>query len=137
MTLNNRLKDAITGSLVLFERGDHAEALKVLDEATVEAIREGDVRWIRTLCHHAAIMSRSIENWASAKHYYEQPLASDPENARALYGLAAIALDESDPVTARQYATRCHASIVGTDDEILKVGLLDLIAKKWPDLVEK
>jgi hypothetical protein len=27
-------------------------------------------------------------------------------------------------------------SIFLTDDEILRVGLLDLIAKNWPDLVE-
>ena len=27
-------------------------------------------------------------------------------------------------------------SILLTDDEILRVGLLDLIAKNWPDLVE-
>jgi tetratricopeptide (TPR) repeat protein len=137
MTANLQFRGAITKSVELEKRGEHAAALALLDEAIAGAIRDGDVRWIRTLCHHAAIISRSTENWASAKCYYEQSLAADPENARALYGLAAAALDESHPVTARQYATRCHASILRSDDEILKMGLLDLIAKNWPDLVEK
>jgi tetratricopeptide (TPR) repeat protein len=108
MTINNRFRDAITESVELEKRDEHALALELLDEAIAGAIRDGDVRWIRSLCDHAAIMSRSAEDWASAKRYYEQSLASDPENARALYGLAAIALDESDPVAARQYATRCQ-----------------------------
>ena len=49
--------------------------------------------------------------------------------------LAVIALDEGDPVTAREYAARCHTAILRTDDEILQQALLDLIAKEWPDLV--
>jgi len=137
MPIDGRFKDAITGSLEHEKRGEHAAALELLDQAITEAIREGDIPWIRTLCHHAATMSRSAENLALAKLYYEQSLARDPENGRALYGLAAIALDEGDPVTARQCATRCYTSIQRSDDEILKVGLLDLIAKNWPDLAEK
>jgi Tfp pilus assembly protein PilF len=135
MSAHDRFKDAMTNSLALAERGEHVDALKLLDEAIAEAIREHDVSWIRTLCHHAAIESRFAENWASAKRYYEQSLASDPENASDLYGLAAVALDEGDAVTARQYATRCHTSLLQTDEGILKHGLLDLIAKNWSDLV--
>ena len=137
MNLNNRFKDAMTNSLARVERGEHDDALKLLDEAIAEAIRDDDIRWIRTLCHHAANLSRFNGNWASVKRWYEQSLASDPENARALYGLAAVALNENDATTARRYATRCYASILRSDDEILKVGLLDLIAKNWPDLVAK
>ncbi len=137
MGVNDRFKAAMTNSLAVVERGEPVDALKLLDEALADAVRERDVLWIRTLCHHAAVVSRFTENWASSQRYYEQSLASDPENARALYGLAAVALDESDPVTARQYATRCRASLLQTDDGILKQGLLDLIAKNWPDLLEK
>jgi len=135
MTMNNRFKNAITSSVQL-ERGEHAAAMGLLDSVIAEAIKHGEIRWIRTLCHHAAIMCRFRENWASARAYYEQSLTSDPENARALYGLAAIALDEGDSVAARQYAIRCRTSILRSDDEILGVGPLDLIAKDWPDLVE-
>jgi Tfp pilus assembly protein PilF len=135
MTTNNRFKNAITSSVELEERGEHAAAMGRLDQVIAEAVTHGEIRWIRTLCHDAAIMCRFRENWASARDYYEQSLASDPENARALYGLAAIALDEGDPVTAREYAARCHTAILETEDEILKQALLDLIAKEWPDLV--
>jgi len=83
MSVHDRFKDAMTNSLALAERGKHVDALKLSDEAIAEAIREHHVLWIRTLCHHAAIQSRFAENWASAKRYYEQSLASDPENARA------------------------------------------------------
>jgi|SRR5579863_1838931 len=137
MTTNNEFKDVISKSVELEKRGEHASAMELLDRAIAEALQDGDVRWIRTLCHHAAIMSRSDENLEAAKRYYQQSLVSDPENARALYGLAAVALDQGDSETARQYATRCHASIIRTDDEISKAGLFDLIAKNWPDLAEK
>ena len=136
MTSKERFTDAITKSVELEKLGERASALQLMDQAIAEAIGDDDVPWIRTLCHHAAILSRLTEDWALAKRYYEQSLASDPENARALYGLAAVALDEGDPATARQYATRCHMSILLTDDEILRVSLLDLIANNWPDLVE-
>lgn len=135
MIMNNRFKNAITKSVELEKRGEHAAAMGLLDEVIAEAMRHGEIPWIRTLCHHAAIMSRFRENWASARGYYEQSLASDPENARALCGLAEITLDEGDPVTAREYAARCHTAILKTDDEILKQALLDLIAKEWPDIV--
>ena len=137
MTNNSEFKDVISKSVDLEKRGKHASAMELLDEAIAEAVRKGEVRWIRTLCHHAAVMSRFDDNWEPAKRYYQQSLASDPENAIALYGLAAVALDQGDPVTARHYAIRCHASIVRADDEILKTGLLDLIAKNWPDLAKK
>ena len=133
--MNSRFKNAITNSVELEQRGEHATAMGLLDEVIAEAIRHGEIPWIPTLCHHADIMSRFRENWASARGYYEQSLTSDPENARALYGLATIALDEGDPVTAREYAARCHTAILQTDEEILKQALLDLIAKEWPDVV--
>lgn len=137
MANNNEFKDLINKSLELEKSGKHASAMELLDEAIAEAVRIGDVRWISTLCHHAAVLSRFDGNSEPATRYYEQSLASNPENAVALYGLAAVALDQGDHAMARQYATRCHASIVRTDDKILKMGLLDLIAKNWPDLAEK
>ena len=127
----------MANSLELVERDMNVDGLELLDEAIAEAIRDDDIRRVRTLCHHAASVSRFNGDWVSVKRYYEQSLACDPENARALYGLAAVALHEGDPVTARQYATRCYTSILCSDDEILKLGLLDLIVKNWPELVEK
>jgi len=138
MTEENRFRVAIPGSLKLVEQGEHAEALKLLDDAIAEAKRDQNVSWIRTLCHHAAIVSRFTENLTSAQHYYEESLASDPENARALYGLATVALDQGHLEIAKQYAKRSHAAnLRHEDDEVLKQALLDLLLKHWPDLAEK
>lgn len=135
MTEQNRVKVAISNSLELVEQGKHEAALKLLDESIAEAVRENNVPWIRTLCHHAAIVSRFTENLASAKRYYEQSLNSDPENARALYGLATVALDQGEPDIAKQYAIRCRTAILQSDDELVRM-LLDLVVKHWPDLAK-
>lgn len=138
MTEENRFMVAITGSLKLVEQGEHAEALKLLDDAIAEAKRDKNVSRIRTLCHHAAIVSRFTENLTAAQHYYEESLASDPENARALYGLATVALDQGHLEIAKQYAKRSHTAILRRDDdEVLKQGLLDLLLKHWPDIAEE
>lgn len=68
------------------------------------------------------------------KHYYEQSLTYSPDNPIALYGLAEVALEQGDADLAKQYAKRSYAATVQGDDEIAKQGLLDLIAKKWPDI---
>jgi len=135
MTEQNRVKVAISNGLELVEQGKHEAALKLLDESIAEAVRENNVPWIRTLCHHAAIVSRFTENLASAKCYYEQSLNSDPENARALYGLATVALDQGEPDIAKQYAIRCRTAILQSDDELVRM-LLDLVVKHWPDLAK-
>jgi len=137
MTEENRFKAAITSSLELVEQGEHREALKLLDDSIAEAKRENNVSWIRTLCHHAAIVSRFTENLGSAKHYYEESLASDPENAKALYGLATVALDQGELEIAKQYANRCHTALLQYDEGLLKQGLLDLLMKQWPDIAGK
>lgn len=137
MTEENRFKIAITSSLKLVENGELEEALKLLDDSIAEAKRDHNVPWIRTLCHHAAIVSRFTENLTSARRYYEESLTSDPENPRALYGLATGALDQGELEIAKQYATRCHAAMLRCDDEVLKQGLLDLLVKHWPDIAGK
>lgn len=38
MSVHDRFKDAMTNSLALAERGEHVDALKLLDEAIAEAI---------------------------------------------------------------------------------------------------
>jgi L-ribulose-5-phosphate 3-epimerase UlaE len=41
MTINNRFRDAITESVELEKRDEHALALELLDEAIAGAIRDG------------------------------------------------------------------------------------------------
>jgi tetratricopeptide (TPR) repeat protein len=111
MPEENQFRVTMTGSLKFAEQGKRAEALKLLDDAIAEAKRDQMASWIRTLCHHAAIVSRFSDNLTSAQHYYEESLASDPKNARALYGLATVALDQGHLEIAKQYAKRCHTAI--------------------------
>jgi|SRR5271168_4678390 len=132
----HQYRDAITKSINLVEQNKSAEALKLLDEAIAEAIQEQQISRICTLCHHAAILSKFTDNLPLARRYYEQSLASDPENARALYGLAVTTLDQGSPEIAKQYATRCHKVLLQSEDGVLKKGYLDLIAKHWPDISE-
>jgi hypothetical protein len=129
----HQYRDAITKSINLVEQ-NKSEALKLLDEAIAEAIREQQISRICTLCHHAAILSR--DNLSLAQRYYEQSLTSNPENARALYGLATTALDQEKFEIARQYAARCHKALQQSEEGVLKEGYLKLIAKHWPDNVE-
>jgi len=136
MSAENPFRVAITSSLDLVERGEHENALRLLDASIAEAKRSCDVLWIRTLCHHAAIVSRFTQNLTAAQNYYQESLAADPENARALYGLATINLDQGELEIARQYAARCYIAVMRCGDEVLKQGLLDLLLKHWPDIAE-
>lgn len=119
------------------EHNEHQEALKLLDESIAEAIRERQISWIRTLCHHAAVISNFMGNSQLEKQYCEQSLVFNAENPRALYGLAKIAREQGEVEIAKQYAARCHKAIIEGDDEIVKAGLLDLVMMHWPELGEK
>ena len=118
----------------LSKAGEHERALHVVDGAS-ELLKEGETSSLITLCHHAAILTSFGSNPSQAKHYYEQSLAFDPENSRALYGLAKVALEEGEIETARRYAVRCHAALLRDDDGVIKKGLLELLGNHWPDVV--
>lgn len=137
MAEGNRYREAITNSSALSKQNQHDQALNLLDESIAEAVREGQTAWVRTLCHHAAVISEFSGKVELKKHYYEQSLASDPENPRALYGLARIAAEQGEVGVARQYAARCYKTLVESDDYIMREGLLDLVVKHWPELVGK
>jgi tetratricopeptide (TPR) repeat protein len=107
----HQFRDAISSSARLLLEDKYPEALKVLDKAIAEAIRERQTLWIPTLCHVAANASYFMGDLQLRKDYYEQSLASAPENPRALYGLAKVAREQGQPEIARQYAVRCHKAI--------------------------
>jgi len=81
------------------------------------------------------VLCDSAGNLSLVKHYYEQSLTYSPENPVALYGLAEVALKEGNTDLAKQYARRSYDAALQGDDAITRHGLLDLIAKKWPDIV--
>jgi tetratricopeptide (TPR) repeat protein len=102
----DKLKAAMNDSMRLSQLGQNHEALKLLDDAIAEAIQEDRRSWILTLSHHAAILCRHRGDLDLAKHYYEQSLAYNPENPRALYGLAYVSLERDEAETAKAFAKR-------------------------------
>jgi tetratricopeptide (TPR) repeat protein len=124
----------MSGSTKLLQQDKNDEALRILDEAIAEAACDGDNSWVRTLCHHAAVIAKFTENLDMAKHYYEQSLISNPENAQALYGLARVYQDQGQPEVAKKYAKRCYDALMQDDSDILKPHLLESLSKGWPDI---
>jgi tetratricopeptide (TPR) repeat protein len=133
---NNRLREVMTASTVLMQQDEHQKALELLDQAIAEAIRD-QAPWVSTLCHHAAVIADFAGSLERQKDCYEQSLGSNPENARALYGLAKIADEQGKTEIAKQFAIRCHKAITEGKDEIVKAGLLDLLLARWPELAGK
>jgi hypothetical protein len=135
MTELSNLKTAVNGSMKLLESAGLPAALKLLDAAIDEALRQGWTRSVQTLCHHAAVLCQFAENLPSRRHYYELSLLHNPGNYRALYGLAMVSLEEGQPAAARLYAKQSYDAIIASDNSIAH-SLLDLIEKHWPDIVQ-
>ena len=65
-------------------------------------------------------------------HYYTQCLALQPDNPRALEGMADAAKEQGEIELAKQYAARCYRAIV-EGPEVLKEGQLKRLLRNWPD----
>ena len=76
MTTNNRFKNAIASSVELEERGEHAAAMGLLDQVIAEAIKHGEIRWIRTLCVCAKSLSPIPNNLSTSSQCMEQDIGS-------------------------------------------------------------
>jgi tetratricopeptide (TPR) repeat protein len=126
-------RDAMSSSARLAQQGDDEEALRLLDDAIARAISENENRWVLTLSHHAAVISNFLGNWSQVKHYYENSLAFNPENPRALAGLADVAKEQGELELAKQYAARCYRALIEGDD-FLKKERLESLLKKWPEV---
>jgi len=132
----HKFRDAISQSAMLLQQNENQQALGLVEESIIQAIREGEASWVRTLSHHAAIICRLEGDLHRVEHHYRQSLAFVPENPAALYGLADLARERGEVETSRQFATRCYRAIVNGNDEIARKGLLDLVLKHWPEVVE-
>jgi Tfp pilus assembly protein PilF len=133
---HERLKQAIAGSLTLCNEGHHREALQLMDDVIAEAMADGEELWAFTLIRHAEILNTTAgqPRRSLLKHYYEQYLTYRPENPRALYGLADVAVEEGETEMAKQYASRCHQALLRTTDKVAKKDLFDLVLERWPEL---
>jgi tetratricopeptide (TPR) repeat protein len=127
-----RYRDAMSASTKLMQLEDNEGALRLLDDAIATAIGERENRWILTLCHHAAVISNFLGNLSRVKHYYEKSLEFNPENPRALAGLADVAKEQDEGALAKKYAARCYNALIEGDD-FLKKEQLETLLKKWPE----
>jgi tetratricopeptide (TPR) repeat protein len=107
-----------------------------VDDAIAIAIREQENHWVLTLSHHAAVISNFLGNLEQVKHYYQQSLSFNPENPRALLGLANVLKEQGEPELAKSYAARCHKSLMHGDD-FLKDARLETLLKEWPDIADQ
>ena len=128
-------RDAMSSSARLARQDDNEEALRLLDGAIAKAISENENRWVLTLSHHAAVISNFLGNPALAKQYYEKSLEFNPENPRALAGLADVAQEQGELELAKEYAARCYKALMEGDD-FLKDARLETLLKKWPEVAQ-
>ena len=126
-------REAISSSAKLVQRGYNEGALRLLDGAIAMASKDNDRQWVLALSHHAAVISNFFGDLSRVRHYYEHSLAFNPENPRALSGLADVAKEEGELGLANEYAARCYKVLMEGDDS-LKEARLGTLLKKWPDL---
>jgi tetratricopeptide (TPR) repeat protein len=137
MTDLDGLKSIIKQSSELSKLGQDEKALTLLDDSLIAATQENRTMWIRILAQHAAVISDSIGDVRRVRRYYEQSLAANPDNARALYGLAKALQREGDAERAKEYAVRCYHVLQQGRGSELDRALLELVVAGWPELGQK
>ena len=129
----HRYRDTMSSSARLAQLGDNEEALRLLDDAIARAISENENQWVLTLSHHAAVISNFLGDLSQVKHYYQKSLEFNPENPRALFGLADVAKEQGELELAKEYAARCYKALIEGDD-FLRDSRLERLLKKWPEV---
>jgi tetratricopeptide (TPR) repeat protein len=122
-----RYRDAMSTSTKLMQQDENEEALWLLDDAIGMAIRENETRWVLTLSHHAAAISNFLGSLSRVKNYYEKSLTFNPENPRALAGLADVLKEQGEFELAKGYAARCYRALIEGDDFLKKERLETLL----------
>jgi tetratricopeptide (TPR) repeat protein len=128
----HRYSKAMRASVKLMGDDKH-EALRVLDDAIAIAASERENQWVLTLSHRAANVARLLGDSPRVKHYYQESLKFNPENPRALSGLADVAKAEGELEQAKEYAARCYKALIEGDD-FLKKERLETLLHKWPEV---
>jgi len=133
------LKDILRRSVVLWENGQHAEALRFLDAWIARAEEEHEALYVQQLSMHASVLAQSIGDSGLVKRYSAQVLSSDPGDslaqALALYTLADALFREGEINLAKKYAARSYTLVADADTEEDR-GLLELLINKWPEVRE-
>jgi tetratricopeptide (TPR) repeat protein len=131
----DRLKSIIKQSSELSKLGEDEKALTLLDDALIAARQENRAMWIHIIAHHAAVISDSMGDIQRVRRYYEQSISSNPENPRALYGLARVMERQGEKQVALQTAEKCYKLVSAAGCEIDRT-ILDLLLDSWPQLAQ-
>ena len=137
MTAATPFREAMRRSTRLMQEEKYEEALEILDGAIALAMQAGENSYASTLCHHAANIARFGESADRARHYYEQSLVSNPENPRALEGLAEISGQRGHIKVALEYARRSYEALMKSEDDLFKQSRLERLLRKWPGVISK
>jgi hypothetical protein len=127
------LRRTINESSKLSKRGETRQALKLLDDAIADAIRENRTSWARTLSRHASVIADNLGDLDLVRRYSEQCLACDPENPATLSGLADVLRRQGEVGLAQEYALKSYRLCMRGDTDVhraIRESLLDA----WPEL---
>jgi tetratricopeptide (TPR) repeat protein len=124
---------AIDQSTGLWKKGQHSEALKLLDESIAQAEKENRPISVKVLSMHASVISGSVGDLELVKQYCERVLSHEPENALALYSLADVLFRQGKTGQAMRCAAKSYALVAHSSSKE-DLGLLEVLTKKWPDI---
>jgi hypothetical protein len=133
MPERNLLRRAIEASTRFARAGDPQQALLVLDDSIGEAIRSGRADWVSLLTSNAVILCDVTGDLTRARRYCEQCLAHVPDDPWTAYRLANVLLRQGESDLAKRHAARSY-SLVTHSDRKRDRGLIDLLAKEWPEV---
>jgi hypothetical protein len=129
------LKDTIEQSSSLWKRGQHQDALKLLDDCIAGAKQQKLDLWIKILSMHASVICESIGDLGLARRYCEQVLACEPDNALALFKLAEVLFQRRQTNLAKNFAAKSYA-LLANSTTVFHRGLAELLTLKWPEIRE-
>jgi tetratricopeptide (TPR) repeat protein len=127
--------DVIVESLHLVQKGESEQALNMLDNALEQATEENHVKWIRTLCRHAALVAHIAGDRRREIRYTENALPYANDYSFAIYNFAQLLLRDGQADLAKQWATKAY-ELSATGETVADRDLAAALLKQWPEIAE-
>jgi hypothetical protein len=93
--------------------------------------------WVRTLCHHAAVLANAMGDVRREIQYAEQALPHADNYRFALYNFAQLLLRGGEVARAEHYAREAHTLALAQGKTEADRDLVAAIHKQWPDLSDE
>ncbi|HEX4002871.1 MAG TPA: hypothetical protein VHX36_09485 [Candidatus Acidoferrales bacterium] len=134
MASASSLGDILIQSTELWRSGQHAKALTLIDEWIAKMEEKKDVGTsVQLLRMHACLIAGAMNDWRLVRHYCDEVLAVEPENALTFYTLADAMFRQGEVNLAKLKAARAYALVCHSHDARDR-GLLELLIKRWPEI---